>query len=193
MNALLCDLRALFSQTDQATEAFARASGITCPPGCGACCHSPEVEASELEMLPMADHLVRTGKAEATLRQLHEHPDATTCVFFEPVAGSDTAGRCGQYAQRPLLCRLFGFAGRRDQNGTPQFTACRIHQQTCPTAVSESTLRVARGELRPPLYTEATDALWALHPEIGFDRFPINQALRRALERLLTRMSYENP
>lgn len=196
MTPLAAQVQAVFDEVDRETSAFAAASGIACPPGCGACCHSPNVEASELEMLPMAEHLLETGEAETLHQHLHqhlkEHLGDKTCVFFKPVPGSSTDGRCGRYLQRPLVCRLFGFAGRRNKEGQPQFNACKVHQQAIPTEVRDTIQRVDHGTLRPPLFSEAMDAVWAIHPTLGFDRFPINEALRKALERVLFSRQYED-
>jgi len=192
MTPLAAQVQSVFDEVDRKTSTFARDSGITCPPGCGACCHSPNVEASELEMLPMAEHLMETGEAEAVYQLLSEQPGEKICTFFKPVPGSTTDGHCSRYPQRPLVCRLFGFAGRRNKEGRPQFTACKVHQQHSPSVVQAATARVGEGTLRPPLFSEAMDSLWSLHPTLGFDRYPINQALQRALERVLRRKQYED-
>jgi uncharacterized protein len=190
MNETLERVRAVFQQADGATEKFARATGISCPPGCGNCCQFPDIEASELEMMPVARQLLESGEAGAFLEKLQNYPTDKVCVFFEATPGSSTEGRCGRYHQRPLVCRLFGFAGRKNKDGRPQFTPCPIHQQTCAEKVDAARVHVDRGTLRPPLYSDFTDALWATHPTLGLDRFPINQALRRALERVLTTQHY---
>lgn len=190
MTPLATQVQSVFDEVDRSTSAFASASGIACPPGCGACCHSPNVEASELEMLPMAEHLMETGEAGAVYQHLSQQPGAKICVFFKPVPGSTTDGRCSRYTHRPLVCRLFGFAGRRNKEGRPQFTACKVHQQHSPSIVQVTTQRVDEGTLRPPLYSDAMDALWATHPTLGTERFLINQALLRALESVLMRGQY---
>lgn len=191
MTPLATQVQAVFDEVDRGTSAFASASGIACPPGCGACCHSPNVEASELEMLPMAEHLMETGEAETVYQLLSQQPGEKICVFFKPVPGSSTDGRCSRYTHRPLVCRLFGFAGRHNKEGRPQFNACKVHQQAIPHEVRDAIDRVDRGTLRPPLFSEAMDAVWAIHPTLGFDRFPINEALRKALERVLFSRHYE--
>lgn len=192
MNPLAEQVQSVFERVDQATDAFGRNSGIACPPGCGACCHSPNIEASELEMIPLAEHLMETGEAEALYQRLKEQPGERQCVFFQPVPGSSTDGRCGQYQHRPLICRLFGFAGRRNKEGRAQFTACKVHQQAIPSVARDATDRVNQGTLTLPLYSDAMDAVWGLHPTLGFDRFPINEALRKALERVLFSRQYED-
>ena len=51
---------------------YQKTSGLNCVEGCGACCNNPQVEASVLEMLPLALHLFDTGQAEAYLQQMHD-------------------------------------------------------------------------------------------------------------------------
>ena len=54
---------------------------LFCRSGCGECCLHPGIEASVLEMLPLALHLYDQGIAESTLEALQQHNQAG-CFFI---------------------------------------------------------------------------------------------------------------
>lgn len=176
-------LRELFEAIDRETAAFAGLSGLACPAGCGACCLSPEVETTELEMRVMADHLWNCGAAEAVLERLEAADAPGSCVLYQPETGNARRGRCGHYAQRPTLCRLFAFAAVRDKAGGNRLAACRVHREADPAGVARAEEAVAAGRWTAPLFSRVAEALWDIDPELGSVRRPINEALRRALHR----------
>jgi Fe-S-cluster containining protein len=180
-------LKSLFERIDAETGSFARASGLACPPGCGACCLSPEVEATELEMDVLAEHLADEGLAEVVLERIDAVGEAAPCVIYQPQPGHPERGRCGHYAQRPTLCRLFAFAAVRGKSGKPQLAACHVHRETQPEAAAAAARAVEQSILAAPLYTHAASELLSIDPERGAARMPINQALKRALQRSLLR------
>ena len=99
---------------DAKVAASAAEMGVGCPPGCGACCTAPHVKSSEAECVPLAEALVRNGRAVETLERLdaaHAAGDST-CVIYQPSNADGSRGRCGEYELRPGSRRLFGFAGR---------------------------------------------------------------------------------
>lgn len=169
-------------------ELFARASGLGCPPGCGACCLSPEVEATELEMELMAAHLLDRGEAEAVLAWIEAAGESSPCVLYQAEAGDPRRGRCGHYAQRPVLCRLFAFAAVEDKAGRPQLAVCRVHREAQPEAASAASRAVQEGALPAPRFAEAARELLDIDPERGAVRMPIDQALRGALVRAMARV-----
>lgn len=167
-----------FARMDRATAAFAQASGLACPPGCGACCLSPEVESSVDELGPMAAHLCETGRAEAVLEALAHAGSPASCVLYQPEPGNPGRGRCGAYAHRPPLCRLFGFAAVRDKTGRPRLALCRVHRESAPETAERAARGVEEETCPAPFFVEHT----APGP-----RQPINHALREALEKELLR------
>lgn len=82
LDAICADILKHYHAVDSATSAFGKRAGLSCPPGCGQCCETPDIQATELEMLPMARSITQTGKTE-TLGDLSRG----TCVFFEPGPG----------------------------------------------------------------------------------------------------------
>lgn len=185
MEATVDRLKDLFARIDAQTEAFARASGLACPPGCGACCLSPEVEATELEMDVMAGHLAAAGLAGVVLERIAEAGREAPCVLYQPQPGHPERGRCGHYAQRPTLCRLFAFAAVRGKSGKARLAACRVHRETQPGRSASAARAVEDGSIAVPLYAHAASELLDIDPERGAARLPINEALARSLQRTL--------
>lgn len=167
---------------DDATSRFAAATGLRCPDGCGRCCLSPSVETTAGELAPLADEIVRRGAAGALLERLEASGGAGCCVLYESDAADPARGRCSMYAWRPSICRLFGFAGRRDGDGRPRFRACRVHVETAPAVAAAAVETVERGDLALPMFSEHAAAVIAAAD--GSSRLePINVALHHAIER----------
>jgi len=171
---------AVHAAIDVQTEAFSHSTGITCPPGCGACCHSPHVEAAIADVMPLAEEIVRRGEAAAVLARLNDASDLR-CVLFDADADDVMKGRCSMYAWRPSVCRLFGFAGRRDADGQPQFTACRVHTQLMPEVVAAAREAVASGTIALPILSDLAGQASAVASGASATPRPINDALRQAI------------
>lgn len=176
----------------EATEAFSAAHGLHCPPGCGACCLSPEVECSVTEWGPLVRELVHEGRAEAVLAQLHAQlaSGSSVCVFYAPEDGDPRRGRCQVYGLRPMICRLFGFSARRDRDGTPELVSCRVMREQDPAAVAAAAQAVREGA-PAPVMGDLMGAVLAEAPGTDGRMLPINEALRVALERALLRARFE--
>jgi len=173
----------IYRGIDEDTAAFSAATGLVCPPGCGRCCENPRVDATVVEMVPAALWLVESGLAEE-FRQRAEQAHGAWCIFFEPQG--DGLGRCGAYAWRPTICRLFGFAGVRRKGGARELAACAVHSGTQPDVVTSAMEQVEEG-LNMPVFEDAARKVLAVHPEDGRIRLPINDALLLALERVVRR------
>ena len=166
---VLCD-------ADRAALRFGRRAALFCPPDCGDCCRTGQPEASPLSLLPLALHALDSGLAEAWLEQT-DHDPQTPCMFYD----EQNARHCRVYPYRPLLCRLFGFAGRLDKNGNPEFRPCHrlSHTKTPPHP-------------RPPLYSAWHLRLQTLYPPLG-EIMPLHTALRHALLWVLLHHALEPP
>ena len=130
-------------EVEAATQAFAVKSGIKCREGCGECCLKPGIEAQVVELLPLARDLMNRGEAELWHERAVQDPDGR-CVFYRPSGPDQTMGRCGQYALRPSLCRLFGFAAVNGKDGKPQLASCKWHKSLQPGVVQQANAEIAR-------------------------------------------------
>ncbi len=175
-------VRDLFAEIDRQTEAFQLATGLNCPSGCGKCCENENVEVTILDCLPLAIALFQQGQAEFWLEQFTD-PPRNSCLFYQADPIQAGNGQCLQYANRPLLCRTFAFATVRNKQGHPELAACAVHRATQPETVQQAQRSIALG-LPAPSFADLATQLESIDPSIGRQRYPINQAMRQALERV---------
>ena len=171
----------LFSRLEAETSAFAGASGLRCPDGCGACCESPNVYTTVVELEPLAQELVARGEAEAALERAAAAGPGQ-CVFYASHAPGQ--GWCTVYALRPMICRLFGFAAVRNKQGEPELAGCRVHKAAQPEAMAHARVLVAGGH-PVPMMTEWQQQAAELGTSATSELMPINHAIAQALERAL--------
>lgn len=198
----------VFRQVEREIAGLKLATGLRCVPGCGSCCESRQVEATVVEALPLAKEIYRRGEEEKILLALDEKDLRADplCVLYRPNRYRPGDGRCAYYEFRFLVCRLFGFAARKGKSGRLEFSTCKIIKQKYPETVSAldrsiggrlalshaegpalsnvegPALRQLEG-LEIPVYQETFMRIAALEPGTGFHRYPVNQAIRKALER----------
>lgn len=174
---------AVYTALEEQSLRTAERTGQRCAPGCGACCRRPtrEIESSAAELLPLARRLWESGQAPALLDKARAAGAEGWCVLYEPGGdGPYPLGRCGHYANRPLTCRLFGFAAVPDQKGKPRPLLSPVMKARDPDLVLRFDQAVEEGA-QPPLAAEWRFRLVAADPEAG-DLLPLNEALVRALE-----------
>ena len=133
----------------------------------------------------MAWHLIDSGEAGEKLVEMtldSERTDALTqnekrCwLFGRSEAGR---GRCREYANRPLVCRAFGYSARTAKTGAKEWLACSILKEK---SVDASLAPGCEG---------FSLALAALDPELGTRLLPIHRALKLALEKVLHESALE--
>ncbi|MBN2343221.1 MAG: YkgJ family cysteine cluster protein [Deltaproteobacteria bacterium] len=180
----------IYNEFDAASDALATQFGIHCPPGCGSCCASPKVEATVLEMIPLAEWLIHAPEAREYLLYFENEELPPHCAFYTPDTLHFNHGRCSVYPHRPTLCRLFGFAAVRDKREKPVFAACKFIKQMVPNAVSAVQAYADEGN-DILLFTEAAARVAALEPSLD-RRYPINEALKHALEKVGMRLYLES-
>ena len=168
---------------DRRIRIFQLRTGLRCPRRCGVCCQSSQVEASILECLPLAREIFRCRKAEDvawTIEQKEREGDPR-CVLFDPDEEGGAMGRCLYYARRPLVCRLFGYAARRDKTGRLEFRPCRVMRADASHTLSFSHLQGTH-DADPLVYQDCFLQIGSIDPGMGMRLFPINTALKKALE-----------
>jgi len=178
----------VFEGLEGEMEAFKAGCSLGCPPGCGACCTFPDIEATVLEFLPLAMALADTGKAESILEELQHRSDAR-CVFFQALEG-DGQGFCGCYPHRGMICRLFGFSALRTKEGKLRLAACRVLKTGEPARIQEGQRRLESG-VPIPVMPDYAQRLMLLDLGLGTEHLPINLAIRKAIERVLLERSLD--
>lgn len=176
-----------FALLNQEMSDFIGWSGLNCFLGCGRCCIKPDIEATILEFLPFAYHVFLTNEAEGWLLKLKDHPD-TICVLFQAneLPGS---GACTQYAYRGLICRLFGFSSRVNKYGEREFVGCKPIKSDAP-ATYNATVEGIRAGNPVAVMGQHYMRLHSIDPELGRKFFPINEAIRLAIETVLQYYTY---
>ncbi|GAB3285740.1 YkgJ family cysteine cluster protein [Parahaliea aestuarii] len=182
-------VEAVFEELESTFAGYQRRTGLNCTSGCGACCNNPEVEASPLEMLPLALDLFDRGLAENTLTSLDNY-SGFSCIHFVRHSLDGSRGECGIYRQRPSLCRMFGAAGVSGKFGQPRLSVCRSIKEEQPAAHLLALTNL--DDDPPPRMSEGKEKVRQLDHSLGQRDFPINEALRAALEKVLLLACYSN-
>ncbi len=177
------DVLSVHSEIDRSIESLKQRFPIDCPIGCGDCCRSPNVEASILEMLPVAETVFDTQEIDFWLAALDDRQGEPACVFYTPDRLSFGQGRCAVYPLRPSMCRLFGYSAVRNKRGALTFAPCRVVRQQRPQAVELAERAVAEGD-EILCISEASARVANVEPALGNRRLPINEAFRLAIERV---------
>jgi len=175
----------IYRDIDRKILFFQIATGLRCLPGCGSCCESNTVEATVLECLPLANRIYRMKEEENILASvdLKIMEQDFRCVLFRPDETISDHGRCAYYGYRPLVCRLFGFSARRDKFSRQEICLCRVVKETDHDK-STNLLQVGADFADAPISQDSFMRIASLHPGLGFKFFPINIALKNALEYL---------
>ncbi len=187
------ELRELSAQIDQEylemTDTFSRYQASTkmgCPPGCGKCCHNPEIEATPLEMLPLALSLLDQG---VLTDQFLEMIDQDEVCFSYLASGHDPKqGQCKHYQKRPSVCRMFAVAGFRDKKHETQLSTCSLLKSNYPEQYQEA-LRLKDSA---PLIGKWSTRVNTLDPALGAKYYRLNHAFKIIAQKLLLLCAYEN-
>lgn len=177
---------AVYDELAEQLRTTTRMTGLGCPTGCGACCLSPNVQATPLEVLPAVAALTRHAPVEHWLDRL-ELSDLP-CTFYAADPQNPSQGRCQTYETRPLLCRLHGFAARRNKYGGRDFAACRVMRLHQPEVVHAVITQVSQEADIVPMYGDWYARIAGLNPSLGSELLPINQAFAAALRWLGLRL-----
>ncbi|MCK3684803.1 YkgJ family cysteine cluster protein [Maribellus sp. YY47] len=173
---------------DAATHAerFGKTSGLTCAAGCNRCCVKKDIHASTLEFFPLAYHLVKNGLAEGFYQKLEQIPDNDMCALFSALG--DTPGSCSNYPYRGLICRLFGYSSGPDKQGQYRLVSCKTLKET--PAYNNLTPQIIG---RAPVFSAYYMQLAAIDFMLANESLQINQAIKRALELVMTHYLYRRP
>lgn len=182
------NLQTLYDEMSQEFSSFQQESGLHCLPGCGNCCTNPEIEASVLEMLPLALRLHQEGKLEEWIERL-EDVEGRPCLFYEAHSADGMRGRCGIYQERPSVCRMFGVAGYYDKHRQVTLSICKHIRAEYPE-LSEKKETEATPD-NTPMLVQWTYRLSQLDPALIQNRMPINQAIKQALEKVALYALYQ--
>ncbi|EIM77149.1 fe-s-cluster oxidoreductase [Nitritalea halalkaliphila LW7] len=180
----------LYKELDAEMQAFIGQSGLGCLPGCGFCCSKPTVQASILEFLPFAFHIVEQGKGEEALLRLEEAGSTKPCILYKSFSEDGESGFCSAYAQRGLICRVFGASARKNKQGQREIITCKKIKTQKADAFQVAQQAVQEGSLEVSSSSGAYSYLYGIDFELAAKTFPVNEALRLAVEHVLTYRYY---
>ncbi|MDK2952161.1 MAG: uncharacterized protein PWQ77_1826 [Kosmotogales bacterium] len=173
----------IYSELDLKIENIINVSGLNCLPTCRYCCttHSKNIEASLFEMLPLSIRLWQFGEAESWLKKATLSDGDSKCILLEEDVSVKPEGGCKFYSYRPLLCRLFGFSGKKDKNDKTQFSSCKLVKKMNPQFEIAVKRYIDSGNTIP-VYSEFSQKVAGLNPYLADKKYPINIAFKKALE-----------
>jgi uncharacterized protein len=178
----------VFQELDKSISTFQSWSTLHCKAGCGKCCFKPDIEATILEFLPFAHHLYQRDDAYAWLDKL-QASDQEVCHILNPTQAG--AGLCSEYPYRGLICRLFGYSARVNKYGAPELVTCQIIKTEQQGAYEQTQQKIAGGDPLPVM-NQYYMQLHAIDPELARNFYPVNQAIRKAIETVLHYYAYRN-
>ena len=173
---LLCNqIENLLLEAEKKTNRFKKKTGLYCPEGCGDCCRDEHPADAVLALLPAARWVIDHNSVDLYLDHAQSNPEGQ-CVFFDP----NNNRHCRVYSLRPMICRLFGYAGRINKYGGLNFRSCRRLAEYVPELIP-----------MPPLYSDYQFRLTGLYPPLGRIIVPINAAFAQAMEWILIKNEYK--
>jgi len=93
------------------------------------------------------------------------------------------------YKVRPSLCRIFVVSGFYNKHREVNLSVCKLIREKYPELTKTRESEVA--EDKTPMLITWSYKLAQLDPALIQDRFPINEALKKALERIALYALYQ--
>jgi Fe-S-cluster containining protein len=177
-------VKIIYKELESEVVVFKGKSKISCMKGCSKCCMNNSIEATVLEFLPAAYELYRTGRSEEVVEKLDTNVEDRRCIFYNPF---NENGGCTMYKHRGLICRLFGFSLRADKNGNPQLIACQLIKNTADKELLAKNIATA------PFTTDYYFKLYGIDPDLAIRHYPINRAIRKAVELVMLYYNFKKP
>jgi uncharacterized protein len=171
----------VFENLDQQIANFQSATTLHCKFGCGKCCFKADLEATVLEFLPFAFYLYQQNQAEEWLEKINLS-DSTICLILNPTQSG--AGLCTEYPHRGLICRLFGYSARTNKYGKKELVTCQIIKTEQSESYEKAVAKIDAG-MEVPVMNQFYMQLHAIDFELTKNFYPINEAIRRAIETVL--------
>ncbi len=174
----------LYEKLEQRIAEFKTVSRLRCAQSCGRCCENPDIFITVLEVLPLACELWQNQTALKVLSELENISGQQPCVFYQPDPLISGNGFCRVYLCRPLVCRLFGYSAKKDKHGQPKLVTCSTIKSLCSKEYAQTQINLSRGHLAAPFMQDYAMQLLNIDPHLGKEQFPINQAIKLAIEKV---------
>ena len=183
----------LYADIDTKISFFQKEYGLKCQKPCGLCCYKDDVYATMIEFIPLALDIYNRNEGDPAVRMLSQC-GAAPCSFYNYDPMLPGEGECSVYPQRGLICRLFGFSTVRDKYSQLQFSTCRAIKFAAPEQIVKLNGQINHidGPSLPNLshsYGELFNLCYGL--DTAF--YPVNTAIKKALEWVLFLFYYRKP
>lgn len=180
----------VFALLEKDIEKFKSHSGLNCVNGCGECCKKNDIEATILEFLPYAYFEYKNGNVFEVLEKVATYSSENSiCFLFSPFSTSFPSGSCREYKYRGLICRLFGFSAFINKMGEPQLSTCKKIKEAMPANVRIAEEYISSSK-KVPVMRNYYFTLMAIDRDLAEKRYPVNIALKKALETVCAYYSY---
>lgn len=177
----------VFKKLDAEIASFQSWAGVHCKFGCGKCCFKPDIEATILEFLPFAHYLYLNELAFEWLDKI-KSGDSSICHILNPTQAG--AGLCTEYPHRGLICRLFGYSARTNKYAEKEYVTCQIIKTEQSDEYQAAAKKVSDGSGEIPMMNAYYMQLHSIDMELTRDFYPINEAIKRAIETVLAWYAY---
>lgn len=184
IESIISSVKEVYQTLDEHLELVVLKTGLKCPKNCSACCDKKDIEASPIEFYPLAAWIYQNGRVDEYMEKLDDNKENGYCILYSPDALLCGEGACEQYKYRGLICRLFGYGYRMNREMIPDLVTCKIMKENLPSAITEAK-RI--GIITPdemPIFSNYYMQLYSIEPDLVIKRFPVNQAIRMAIENL---------
>lgn len=181
----------LYESLEEEMKTFQQGTGLKCAVGCGKCCFKADIDATVLEFLPLAYNLYQQGLAESWYEKLKAMPADQFCILLQQTNHNGRSGRCSSYTNRGLICRLFGFSAVFDKYGNRRLSTCHIIKTETPESYKRAESWVQQGK-EVPIMRNYHYQLNNIDPRLSQSFYPINKAIRLALEEVMAYYAYRD-
>lgn len=178
----------VFEKLDAEIASFQRWSGLSCKTGCSRCCFKPDIAATVLEFLPFAYYLYRNGLAESWHEKLRQ-TEESLCLLLNQVPSANV-GACTEYPHRGLICRLFGFSARKDKYDKKELVTCQVIKSEQSESYQKTVSGIQSEVGSVPMMSHFHMQLMAVDAGLARNLHPINEAIRLAVEEVLSYYAY---
>ena len=110
------------------------------------------------------------------------------CVFYQPDDRIEGNGRCGVYPFRPLVCRLFGFSGKKDKTGKLKLVTCPIIKEMHKHSLDN--IQKEPEQFFMPGMSDFSARISSIDPELGRNQLPMNEAFKVAVQHVGLRLKF---
>jgi uncharacterized protein len=109
------------------------------------------------------------------------------CLILNPTQAG--AGLCSEYVHRGLICRLFGYSARVNKYGIKELVTCQIIKTEQKDSYESAEKSISEGG-DVPVMSQYYMQLHGIDPDLAREFYPINKAIKRAVEIVLSYYAY---